>query len=595
MPSKFGGVSVEQEVTGSRFGGTPVDRTPPAPVAQESLVTGTSLPAQAVGQFIGAIPGVSPDGAEEAARSIEAGTIAAGGRVMDIGGELNSRIGEVMLSGVDRQIQQLQRQIDSGEIGSEDAMARFDDLSIKRGDILGRLDQIESDRVQRQETLAPVSEEFPVASKVGEVGTDIAAAAIPLSRVGAIPSTAARIPAVAATSAAEADILAGASGLSDEQRAEASGTAAVVSGAVESISPLVGNAIRAVKSAGADRKITKLLMEAAPSTDEIKDASRAIYKSLDDSAVTVKESAVGSLLKTIVRKARTSNVDEVLTPKSQRVVDLLIDEAGSRGQRSLTELDNIRKRIQIAANSTDPSDARVGAIMLDEFDSFVDKAGRRALSGGGDDVAYQFKAARALWGRARKSEVIEEVFDKASRQASGFENGLRTQLRQILNNKKRSRFFTKEELSAMDAVVKGSGEQNVLKLVGRLGFSEGQSTGALGSLVGLGVVGPVAPVAGQISKKLAQKSTEKAARGIEALVRSGASGRKIARAYMSAVPQGKRSTQELSELLLSSGSDVDELLELGNKFISDAAAEAKGQTLINSVIATGSASKDKEP
>lgn len=64
----------------------------------------------------------------------------------------------------------------------------------------------------------------------------------------------------------------------------------------------------------------------------------------------------------------------------------------------------------------------------------------------------------------------------------------------------------------MKDVIKGTNEQNILKLVGRFGFSEGQATNALSgmaaSALGYGAGGPAGTIAantlGQISKKLAQ-------------------------------------------------------------------------------------------
>jgi len=311
-----------------------------------------------------------------------------------------------------------------------------------------------------------------------------------------------------------------------------------------------------------ERLVTKTLLESAPEVSQIKNASRAVYKEIDDLKVTVKPGATNSLVRKVVGRARKENVDSVLTPKSARVVDQFVAELDNPRPRTISELDQLRKRAQIAAQAIDPSDARVGAIMVDEIDDFLDKLPQGAFTGPDakavGQIGERYKAARTLWGRARRAELVSEAFEKANLQASGFENGIRTQLRSIVNNKKRSRFFTKDEISAMKDVVKGSGGGNVLKLIGRLGFSEGAATNVLGGLGGMAVLGPAAPVVGQISRKLAQKTTQTAAKHVETLIRAGAKGREVAKAYLQSVPKGKRSIQELSDILLATGSEVDD-------------------------------------
>lgn len=330
----------------------------------------------------------------------------------------------------------------------------------------------------------------------------------------------------------------------------------------------------------ADNEVSKALVESAPDIDTIKDTSRAVYKEIEETGAKLKPQATSSLLKTVIRRANKENVDSVLTPKSARVVDQFKDELANRAPRNITDLDTMRKKAQIAAASVDPADARVGAIMIDEIDSFMDKMGASAFLTAAEEGAglgKKYKTARNLWGRARRAELIQDAMDKAGRQASGFENGIRVQLRQILNNKKRSRFFTKDELSAMDDVVKGSNEQNILKLVGRLGFSEGQATNILGGLAGTAVLGPVTPVIGQISRGLAQRSTRKAAELSDALVKAGPDGKKVTEAYLKTTLPKNRKPTDLADLLVSSGSDIDDLLKSGNKATKEAAELAKGR------------------
>jgi hypothetical protein len=132
------------------------------------------------------------------------------------------------------------------------------------------------------------------------------------------------------------------------------------------------------------------------------------------------------------------------------------DELGK--VHSLSDIDNLRKIAQNTAQATEKADAALGVAMIDSIDEFLDSATPSAFARGAvkaSDVVPKYKVARELWGRARRSELVNEAFEKAARQASGFENGLVTQFRRILNNKNQKRYFKPQEIAAMDDVVKG--------------------------------------------------------------------------------------------------------------------------------------------
>ncbi|MEE8207871.1 MAG: hypothetical protein V3T88_02805 [Nitrosomonadaceae bacterium] len=343
-----------------------------------------------------------------------------------------------------------------------------------------------------------------------------------------------------------------------------------------------------------EKAITKSLLEAAPEVEQIKDASRAIYKEIDDLQVTLKPGAADSLMRKVIGRARRENVDAVLTPKSARVVQRFTESIGTPQARSMTQIDQLRQQAQIAAsNVTDPSDARLGAIMVDEIDDFLDKVPKGAFTGPDAKTAAQvserYKAARGLWGRARRAELISEAFQKAELTREGFEGGIRNQLRSIVNNKKRSRFFTKDEISAMRDVIKGSTDANILKLVGRIGFSEGSATNILGGLAGLATFGPIGSLIGQFSRKFAQNATEKAARQMEVLIRGGAKGGEIAKTYLQNVKKGKRNIEDLSDMLLASGTELDEILKSSNKFVKESAEITRARKLFEVSEAVGAA------
>jgi len=312
-------------------------------------------------------------------------------------------------------------------------------------------------------------------------------------------------------------------------------------------------------------QITRELSEAVPSIDQLKDTSRAVYREIDDAGITLKSGAFSDLTSRLEKAVNKAGFDPDITPKTARALNRFQELRGN--DVPLSEVDNLRTVAQNAARSLEPAESALGSMMIEIVDEFLDKSGSRALQGPPGQVkelGKRYKTARDLWGRARRSELIEESFEKARNQASGFENGIRTQFRQILNSKKKRRFFNKEELNAMKRVVQGTKAENFAKLVGRLGFSEGGATNILGGATGVALGGAaggipgavIVPVIGQVSRKLAQRMTAKNAEFADQVIRSGRNSRKITEAYIKNTPKAQRSSQELSELLMRQDIDL---------------------------------------
>jgi hypothetical protein len=356
-----------------------------------------------------------------------------------------------------------------------------------------------------------------------------------------------------------------------------------------------------LKQAREASKAQRSVVESAPSIEQLKEVSRGVYRELDESGVALKPKTFQSLVDNINKNVRRQGFDPDLTPKTAGVLRRLSDEVG--GVKSLTDIDTLRKVAQNAASAIEPADARLGAMIIDEFDSFLDGVNPDQLIRGKSkisDVGPKYKVARELWGRARRSELINEAFDKAKNQASGFENGIVVQFRSILNNKKKSRMFKPAELDAMRKVVRGTTATNMAKLVGRLGFSEGHATNLIGGSLGIaagaqlgGPIGAVAvPAIGQLSRKLAQKLTRGNAEFADLVVRAGTDANDIAMAYMRKVPKKARSAEELSELLARPDIALDKLLNSSNTMLREAAEIGRGRQILNAV---GTASRQAAP
>jgi len=320
--------------------------------------------------------------------------------------------------------------------------------------------------------------------------------------------------------------------------------------------PVSGTIITQTGKKLATQSAKKLLSEAAPTIEGLKTAARGVYKEIDNLGAVVNSSRVDRLGNQLASITRKEGFNRRIHPKVSAALDEFNSVAGR--DQTVTQIDTLRKITKAASNSVEPEEKRLGTLMVNKIDDFLDNLKPADFKKGKGKVGAKYRDARQLWRRAKKSELIEEAFEKARNQATGFENGLRTQFRQILNNKRKSAGFTAPELAAMRKIVRGGSAENMAKMIGRFGFSEGQASnmlmGSLGVAGGAAAGGPAGAVAvpliGQVSRNLAQKLTRNNANAANLIVKAGSNGSRIAKAYIKGIPARDRSAAELTELLL---------------------------------------------
>ena len=352
--------------------------------------------------------------------------------------------------------------------------------------------------------------------------------------------------------------------------------------------------------------VTESIVESAPEIEQLKQVSRSVYKEIDDSGVTVKAEAVDRLINDIEKSTRKAGLDPRTTPRAAGALDVIKDDLGNA--QTLTEIDRLRTVAQGVAKNLDPTEKALGSRMIAEIDDFLDNARPTDFTKGtqgGAEVAKKFNAARKIWGRARRAEVIQEALKTGGSRAAGAEAGIRNELNRILNNKKLKKFFPKEELKIMRAVVDGDFKQNMTRLIGKVGLSIDRSPNVFASIVAGGGLGTViggttgaiiVPVVGTISKPFAKKLTTNKANFVDAIVRAGGDAERIAKAYLTIVPKAKRNISDLADLFSDPDIDISVLENVANQTVKDALEIAKGRRAINLAAAatTGAVAPKQE-
>jgi hypothetical protein len=325
------------------------------------------------------------------------------------------------------------------------------------------------------------------------------------------------------------------------------------------------------------REGRRLLKKAAPSTDDIKKHASSIYAKLDESGFVIPKNDFRSLVRDISSTLKKEGSDPDLTPKAEALVKRLTSELGS--DKTLTEIDTLRKVAQSAASSNEASEKRLGTLAINKIDDFLDNT----------DAGADFKTARDLWGRAMRSEKIKMMVSDAESQGSGFENGLRVQARALLKkiNHGKERGFSKQDIKELKRVAEGTSAGNVARFLGKFGVLDGVTSRSLTTGMGMITAGAVGgtgaavavPILGQMSGSLSQRLTENNSKMALAVIKAGKNGAKITNIYMRSTPKSERSAYELAELLLAGKVPVETFKTLKSPLASDAAIIANNEQI----------------
>lgn len=301
--------------------------------------------------------------------------------------------------------------------------------------------------------------------------------------------------------------------------------------------------------------VSEAITQAAPDLKTIKTQATNAYKELDNLGIRVKPKVFENFANKLSGKLKREGIDPILHPKSTAAIGRIVDDIGQAKKPS--ELETLRKIAKDAASSIDPSDARLGTIIVREIDDSLDKLSTQ--------IGGQFKEARALSQRAFKSQTITDMIENASHTASGMENGLRIEARKLLKNKKKRRGFTRDELNALREIEQGTTAANMAKFLGKFGISEGQATSMLGASIGIGGGGAIGaafgpggaaigaltvPALGQFAKNTARKITLNNTKFADDLVRAGKSAKEVTKTYLKHTPIADRNISDLTDLFL---------------------------------------------
>lgn len=380
---------------------------------------------------------------------------------------------------------------------------------------------------QERETGDRLKEQQPGASIGGEIGGALATAPAGLAARGA--GLGARMLAGGATGAASSALSGAGEGTDLESRATGAAKGLAIGGVVgagaNAVIPPVLGAIARPFTGGAAKAV-------APTTEEIKAAAVAGFKSPEVAELAVKPVALQSFSTRIGEALNATGVDDILAPKTFGVLAKLGKIPEDAASVTGANLQTLRRTFQNIAGTPDKTERMAASKVIEAIDDFIPNlAAKDIISGNPKAAAEAWALARGNYAAAMRSEDIARAVLKATRQAEAagsggnIDNATRQQFKAILNNDKKMRGFNAEEKEAMEAIVSGTTWGNAMRLIGKAAptgiVSGGLSTGA-GFAAGGPVGAVLVPIAGYIGKKLGDRSTAGQVAKLEELVRSRA-------------------------------------------------------------------------
>jgi hypothetical protein len=212
-------------------------------------------------------------------------------------------------------------------------------------------------------------------------------------------------------------------------------------------------------------------VEQIPTTEQLKQTSGQLYKFAEDAGVIFKRNDYSGFIKNLRLEMDKAGLDQQIHPTVYRALERMSDVP--KRPITLEEIDTLRRIAGASIKSINADERRLGAILTERLDNFVEGAGRGQLVSGSDKAIEALNEARQLWKQGKKAQIIENIFDVAELRAgtnftqSGMEQALRSRLTNLATNEKLMRNFNKTEQAAIRQAAKGGSMQNVFRYLGK--------------------------------------------------------------------------------------------------------------------------------
>lgn len=202
------------------------------------------------------------------------------------------------------------------------------------------------------------------------------------------------------------------------------------------------------------------------SSEELKSAAKAAYEKADASGVTFTPDSYSNMVNSINTTLKREGFDPDLSDRVAKAVKVLEKRQGQ--PQSLTEIDNLRKIVSQLKTDADPNTRRLAGVVVDKIDDFVTKSGSDAVTSGSPEGIAALGEGRSMWARMSKSNVIEDILDKADLSSTNAADTIRNRFAALARSDNKMRRFSEDERAAIRKIGEGNATPATLNLISKL-------------------------------------------------------------------------------------------------------------------------------
>ena len=233
------------------------------------------------------------------------------------------------------------------------------------------------------------------------------------------------------------------------------------------------------------------IAKTAPSAEDLAQTSKNLFKTAKDAGVEINPKDFAVNMKQIGKDLENIGYDAELHPDIAIVLNRLTDP---NIPKDFNKIKALRTMIGDLQGGDTKLKRSVATQLKSDFDSYLSTIPESSVTSGSKEGLKAWKDARDSYAKLSKSEIFTDMLEiadleKTQFSASGAENSLSKQLRQLAKNEKKMRLFTKQEQAAIKQAAKGSTTQNILRLFGK--FAPTSSVNTILPLLATAVSGPV--------------------------------------------------------------------------------------------------------
>jgi hypothetical protein len=260
--------------------------------------------------------------------------------------------------------------------------------------------------------------------------------------------------------------------------------------------------------------IKKAARVEAPTTEALFDAADANYRKMKSFGVEVHSPVMEKVHSDIMTELEDEGYRNYLAPKTWKATEELLNPIGYN--HTIGDIEGVRRALNKAANDPAERDAARRAIShIDNTLANLQPSQVAVNPQFAGQIAQEALQARGNYAAAKRSERIDDqltkAVDRAGSTGSGanVQNAMRQNIRAILDDPKKRRGYSADEIARMRTVVRGDSVTNTARMLGKLAPT-GVVSGipSLAGYMAHGWTGAAVPAAiGIGAKKLAESRT----------------------------------------------------------------------------------------